>query len=86
MHVTSHQTRFHDLSRSSALLFNARSCPSPIVRLVFQASRPLIYTSYSREQHAKTYCHQGGLCANVIRDLRGLDYGVDSEMFITISS
>ncbi len=83
------------LSRSSALLFKARSSPSSIVRLVFQASSTLSYTSvgynaFFGSQHAKTYFPQDGLCASVIRHVRGtLGYSIDSDtndMLITISS
>ncbi len=70
------------LSRLTTLLFNARSCPSPIVRLVFQASSSLIYTSFGHnvlvgDQHIKSYSFQDGLCANVIR---GLYYGIDYDI------
>ena len=73
------------LSRSSSLLSRALSSPSCVVRTVFRDSStmaltPTGFNAMFGHQFAKSYHHQYGICAEVIRHLRLNGDHMDSEI------
>ena len=73
------------LSRSSSLLSRALSSPSCVVRTVFRDSSTMAFTptgfnAMFGHQFAKSYHHQYGICADVIRHLRLNGDPMDSEI------
>ena len=77
------------LSRSSSLLSRALSSPSCVVRTVFRDSSTMAFTptgfnAMFGHQFAKSYHHQYGICADVIRHLRLYGNPMDSEINDTV--